>query len=33
MLGQGMALKAIRTAIDAKWAGYGPSTKTPYPPE
>jgi hypothetical protein len=29
---QGMSLRAIRTAIDAKWGDRGPSTKTPLPP-
>ncbi len=28
---QGMALRAIRAAIDDRWAATGPATKTPYP--
>jgi len=32
MRGKAMTLRAIRTAIDAKWGDSGPSTKTPLPP-
>lgn len=31
MRDQGMSLKAIRAAIDGRWAQTGPSTRTPYP--
>ena len=31
MLASGMTLKAIRAAIDTKWAVAGPATPTPYP--
>lgn len=33
MLASGMSLKAIRTAIDAKWMETWPSTSTPHPDE
>jgi len=29
---KGMTLRAIRTAVDAKWGDRGPSTTTPLPP-
>jgi len=32
MRSQGLSLREIRTAIDEKWSGSGPSTKTPLPP-
>lgn len=31
MRDQGLQLRAIRTAIDARWSATGPSTRTPYP--
>jgi hypothetical protein len=31
MLTQGLAVKAIRHAIDAKWSSVGPATRTPLP--
>jgi hypothetical protein len=31
MRDKGMTLKAIRSAIDGRWAQTGPSTRTPYP--
>jgi hypothetical protein len=31
MLATGMTLKAIRSAIDARWLEAGPATQTPYP--
>ena len=31
MRGQGMTTKAVRTAIDDRWAQTGPSTRTQYP--
>lgn len=32
MRAQGLSLREIRKAIDEKWSGNGPSTKTPLPP-
>jgi hypothetical protein len=31
MLAQGLSVKAIRRAIDAKWSSVGPATRTPLP--
>jgi Protein of unknown function with PCYCGC motif len=28
---QGLTVQAIRAAVDRRWAGTGPSTRTPYP--
>ncbi len=33
LLAQGLSRKAIRSAIDAKWAAAGPPTPTPLPPD
>jgi hypothetical protein len=32
MKAKNMGLRAIRSAIDAKWGDRGPSTNTPLPP-